>query len=99
MAAPALLPELAPSLLDAIETTEPYMVVLFNDDVTPFDLVVRTLMLATNCPQSEAELEAWEAHTLGKTSVHFGSREECAEAVEVLGRAGITAEVRREWLD
>lgn len=93
------LPVLSPSLIEGLQQTEPYMVVLFNDDITPYDLVVATLILATNCSEDEAELETWEAHHCGKASVHYGSREECAEAAEIINRVGIKAEVRKEWLD
>lgn len=92
-------PVLSPSLIEELQQTEPYMVVIFNDDVTPFETVVHTLIRATNCTESEAELETYEAHHCGKASVHFAGREECLEAVEILTCAGIKAEVRKEWLD
>ncbi len=75
------------------------MVVLFNDDVTPYDLVVATLILATDCTEEEAELETREAHHCGRATVHYAGREECLEAVEIITRVGIKAEVRKEWID
>lgn len=76
-----------------------WMVVIFNDDHTPFDVVIFTLMIATNCSREEAELETWEAHHIGKASVHFASEEECLAVAEVIRRAGVKVEVCSEWKD
>ncbi len=92
-------PELAPSLLEHLQTAEPFMVVLYNDDVTPYDTVVETLMRATGCDEGEADMEAWEAHHRGKTPCHYAGETECREVYDVLTAEGITAEVRKEWVD
>lgn len=76
-----------------------WMCVIYNNDVTPYDLVVVTLMLATGCSQEEANMEAWEAHTFGKSSVHFGTREECEAVAEVMRRIRVESEVCPEWND
>ena len=90
---------ISPSLTEELQITEPYMVVIFNDDTTPFETVIDALVRATGCTMEEAELETWEAHHCGKASVHYASREECQDAAEILASAGITVEVRKEWLD
>jgi ATP-dependent Clp protease adapter protein ClpS len=76
-----------------------WMVVIFNDDHTPFDVVIFTLMIATNCSREEAELETWEAHHIGRASVHFASEEECLAVADVIRRAGVKVEVCAEWKD
>lgn len=76
-----------------------WMTVIFNNDVTPFDLVVITIMAATECGVEEAEIEAWEAHTYGKAPIHFSSEEECQIAASVMRSIGVKAEVCPEWND
>ena len=99
MSAPLLTPELAPSLLEELERAEPFMVVLFNDDLILFDTVIEALMRATGCDEEEAELEANEAHQRGHTPCHYAGESECREVQEVLSAEGITAEVRKEWVE
>ena len=48
-----------------------WMTVIYNDDHTPMDLVVLTIMVATRCDAKEAEIETWEAHTYGKPQSIF----------------------------
>ena len=86
-----------PSAIEQQLTTEPYMVILYNDDVHDMDTVVAALIRATRCDAEEAAIETWEAHTYGKASVHFASEQECAEAADVLRNAGLKADVVREW--
>lgn len=75
------------------------MLVIHNDDITPYDAVIMILMRATGCDQSEAEIETWEAHTFGKAPVHFGARAICQEAADVIGSIGVKTEVVPEWRD
>jgi len=76
-----------------------WMVVIFNDDVTPFDIVIAALMRATGCQEREAEIEAWEAHTFGKAPVHFASKNECENAAAIISSVGVKTEVSPEWND
>ncbi|RYG41730.1 ATP-dependent Clp protease adaptor ClpS, partial [bacterium] len=66
---------ISPSIIEELQITEPYMVVIFNDDTTPFETVIGALIRATDCSSEEAELETWEAHHCGKASVHYAGRE------------------------
>lgn len=50
-----------------------WMTVIFNNDYTPLEDVISQLMLVTHCNSEEAEIEAIEAHLLGKAPVFFGS--------------------------
>ncbi|HTQ11837.1 MAG TPA: ATP-dependent Clp protease adaptor ClpS [Fimbriimonadaceae bacterium] len=76
-----------------------WMVVIYNNDVTPFDMVIIVLMRATGCGAREAEIEAWEAHTFGKAPVHFSSKEECEKAAVIISSIGVKTEVCPEWND
>ena len=76
-----------------------YMVVIHNDDITPYDAVISVLIAATGCDRQEAEIETWEAHTYGKAPVHFSSQEECEVAARVIASIGIKVNVLKEWDD
>jgi hypothetical protein len=76
-----------------------WMVVIFNNDHTPQDLVVLALMRATACGRREAEMEMWEAEKFGKAPVHFAAKDECDQAAAVISSIGVKTEVSPEWPD
>lgn len=88
-----------PELIESGVKTGRWMVVLHNDDVTPFDEVITILMKATGCGAEEAYIETWEAHTYGKSNVHFAVRAECEVVAAMIGTIGVKTEVRPEWED
>jgi len=73
------------------------MTVIFDDDVTPVDLVLVTLVAATGCDMQEAAMEVWEAEAYGKAAVHFATEEECRQAAAIIARARIQVDVQPEW--
>ncbi|MCW5939995.1 MAG: ATP-dependent Clp protease adaptor ClpS [Fimbriimonadaceae bacterium] len=92
-------PGVLPSPVEPKTADGRYMVVIFNNDDTPYDAVIEVLMRATGCDFDEAAIETWEAHNYGQASVHFASEDECLVAAKVIGTAGVSTEVRREWDD
>jgi ATP-dependent Clp protease adapter protein ClpS len=60
---------------------KPYNVILFNDDVNPFDAVVLQIIKATKCLPEKAMAIALEAHTNGKAVSFTGYKERC-EVIE-----------------
>ncbi len=92
-------PLLQPEISDGNTGLGRWMTVIYNDDHTPYDLVVHVIMVATNCDQEEAEIETWEAHHYGKAPVHFSSREECEHVARVISQIGVKTEVSPEWND
>lgn len=74
-----------------------HMTVIYNDDHTLYDDVVEILIKATGCGRSEAEMETWEAHHLGKASVHFGTLSDCQAVASVIATIGMKVEVVAEW--
>ena len=76
-----------------------WMVVIFNNDYTLIEMVILALMRATGCDQEEAEIEAQEAHLLGKAEVHFAAKVECERAAAIISSIGVKTEVRPEWID
>lgn len=86
-----------PEVLDLGVATGRWRVVLHNNDVTPFDEVITILMRATGCGAEEAYIETWEAHTYGRSDVHFAARDECQVVAAMIGTIGVRTEVRPEW--
>ena len=90
---------LQPEQLSASLHAPRWMVMIFNNDTTSFDDVITILIKATDCNVTEAQIEAWEAHTYGKAPVHFASREECDQAAKLISSIGVGTEVALEWND
>lgn len=95
MSAPVLQPEIQDPGLGSGR----WVVVIFNNDHTPRDLVVLALIRATACDHLEAEMETWEAEHYGRALVHFAPKEECVQAAEIIQSIGVKTEVSREWND
>jgi ATP-dependent Clp protease adapter protein ClpS len=87
-----VLPERQESL--GVESDEEYVVIVHDNPVNTFDEVIAVLMLATDCPLAEAEMETWEVHHLGKSLVHHAERPECERVASVIRTIGIKVEVR-----
>lgn len=74
-----------------------HMVVIFNNDHTPFDDVIDALVRSTGCDAEEAFIEAWEAHHYGQAPVHFAAEPECQTIAVQISTIGVRTEVRPEW--
>jgi ATP-dependent Clp protease adapter protein ClpS len=90
------LPELN---LEGQNSLSRWMTLIYNDDHTPYDLVVLTIIAATQCTVEEAEIETWEAHHYGRAPIHFASEQECEMAAQVMRSIGVKSEVLPEWTD
>lgn len=58
-----------------------WKVLLFNDDVTPFEAVIYALQRAAGLSQELAEEVAWRAHDEGSAVVKRGLEEEDARII------------------
>jgi ATP-dependent Clp protease adapter protein ClpS len=58
-----------------------WKVLLYNDDVTPFDVVVFALQRAAGLSIEVAEMVAYEAHSQGEAVVKRGLTEEDAKTI------------------
>ena len=74
-------------------TTEPWKVILYNDDIHSFDEVILQLMKALGCSSQKAEDIAFEAHTKGKAIALSGAFEECFRAAGVLREIQLIVEI------
>lgn len=73
-----------------------WIVTVYDNDKNTMEQVIEVLMDATGCDLDEAEMETWEVHFLGRSTVHHGGREECGRAAEVIRRIGIRVTVTEE---
>ena len=74
-------PFASPESAQATTTDRGWKVVLLNDDVTPFDLVILALQKACGLSEEVAEMVAVEAHQEGSAIAKRGIPQEDAEAV------------------
>ena len=74
-------PHARPELDSDVLTEHGWKVMLLNDDVTPFDIVVLGLQKACGLSEEVAEMIAIEAHTEGSAAARRGLTEEAAEQI------------------
>lgn len=87
-----------PEVIDSQGTgTGRWMVVIFNNDYTPQEIVIEVLMRSTGCGTQEAFIEMWEAEVYGKSSVHFAEKTECEIVAAMISSVGVKTQVRKEW--
>ncbi len=80
-------------------TSGRWMTLIFDNDHTPLELVILTLIVATKCDVQEAEMEAWEAQAYGKAPVHFSTETECQAVAQMMENIGVKTAVQPEWDD
>jgi ATP-dependent Clp protease adapter protein ClpS len=88
---------LSPHVIDSASGVGRWMVLIYNNEVNTIEEVIEILMRSTGCGNQEAYIETWEAHTYGKSEVHFADRSECEVVAHMIGSIGVQTEVRREW--
>jgi len=74
-------------------TTEPWKVILYNDDIHSFDEVILQLIKALGCSSHKAEDIAFEAHTKGKAIAFSGAFDECFRVAGVLREIQLIVEI------
>ena len=70
-----------------------YRVVLYNDDHTPIDAVIKQLIKATQCSNLKAAKITLEAHRKGRAVCFKGAREKCQKVALVLREIRLQCEV------
>ncbi len=75
------IPRPRPVASRATETDRGWKVLLHNDDVTPFDVVIFALQKAAGLSLEVAEMVAQEAHRTGTAVVRRGLAQEDAERI------------------
>ena len=74
-------PKAAPQPVISDSTDSGWKVVLYNDDVTPIEVVILALQRAAGLSLEVAEMVAVEAHTEGSAVVKRGLSEEDAKII------------------
>ncbi len=70
-----------------------YRVVLYNDDHTPIDAVVKQIIKATECSLIKATKIMLEAHHKGRAVCFRGAKEKCHKVVAILREIRLQCEV------
>ena len=73
-----------------------WVVTVYDNEHNTVEQVIDILIVATECPMEEAEMETWEIHNLGRSVVHHGGKGECERAAKVIRTTGIRATVTEE---
>jgi ATP-dependent Clp protease adapter protein ClpS len=84
---PGQTPGTDPEAVAVLDHHPGWKVLLFNDDVTPFDRVVFALQKAANMSEEVAEMVANEAHLHGEAVVKRGLTQEDAVLICALLRS------------
>ena len=74
--------------------SEPWRVILFNDEIHTFEEVIYQVVKATGCSLAEAEQHAWRAHFQGKTAVYDGGMDSCLKVQGVLREIALVTEIQ-----
>jgi ATP-dependent Clp protease adapter protein ClpS len=72
---------------------EPWMVILFNDDVHAFDEVIAQVQKATGCSPGEAFQVTYAAHTNGQAVAYVGDKGACELVARVLREIDLKVEL------
>jgi ATP-dependent Clp protease adaptor protein ClpS len=80
-------------VLETVETTDIYDLVVFNDDVNTFDHVIETLIRVCKHTPEQAEQCTWIIHFKGKCTVKQGSWNQLRPMRDAICEAGIDARI------
>ena len=78
--------EISPSIFDQLDPVHegPWVVILYNDDWHPIDMVIAQVQKATGYSLEKAMWVTNEAHTTGRAVAYTGTLEECERVATVL---------------
>ena len=79
---------------DQPKINEPWVVILFNDDVHPFDQVILQVQKATGCSLLDATRITFEAHSKGKAVAFSGEFAKCHLVAGILRQIQLIVEIR-----
>ena len=85
-----------PDIDESTENDLPWNVFLWNDDITPMQVVVGIIQAVFSYTKEKAEQYMLEAHTNGKTVIWSGKREEAHAKVELLHAYGVNATMGKD---
>jgi ATP-dependent Clp protease adaptor protein ClpS len=71
----------------------PWITLLFNDEVHSFDEVILQIQKATGCSLERAAQLTLQVHQKGKAAVYFGPKAKCEKVAAILGQIGLTTQI------
>lgn len=88
----------APGILDRPDVGDTqggsgWTVTVYDNDRNTVDEVIAILIVATGCTIDEAQMETWEIHHLGRSTVHHAGKAECQRVAETIREIGIRVTV------
>lgn len=89
-------PTVSPSIIsdiDSILSEDSYYIVAYNNDTTPFNVVVYVLESVVPMSNEEAESHAWTIHFFGSSIVYKGSRFHCEKIGQALNKVQVQYEI------
>ncbi len=81
--------------LDETQNENNFQVVLYNDDVNLFELVLYAIMKACKTSMQGAFVIARKAHETGKSVCYVGDKNSCMQVYSVLSAYKLTCEVQK----
>jgi ATP-dependent Clp protease adaptor protein ClpS len=72
---------------------QPWMVILFNDDVHTFDEVITQVQKAIGCSSGEAFQITYTAQTNGHAVAYVGDKPQCEQVAQVLREIDLHVEL------
>ena len=75
--------------------SEPWNVILINDNWHTFDEVIVQLMKATGCSPEQASEITWQVHTQGEALCYTGPGERCEHAASILEEIELRVRLER----
>lgn len=89
----AVIDEAVENTDDGDQNKDGYRVLIYNDDHTPIDLVVKQIVKATACSTLKATKITLEAHHKGRAVCYRGSKGKCQQVARVLREIRLQCEV------
>jgi len=80
--------------IPGVGTSEPFRVVLFNDEEHSFDEVIFQIIKAVRCSRAKAEALTMEVHNSGRSIVYTGPIEQCIRVSAVLEEIELRTEIQ-----
>jgi len=92
---PAAAPDVEVEVIEDVEErlSQPWRVILYNDEIHSFEEVIFQLIKATGCAMPQAEAIVWKVHMEGKAAVFEGTFEDCFRVQAILGEIGLVTDL------
>lgn len=88
--------KISQSLLDSINSVDDgYSIIVFNNDFTPFEIVLMILCKAVPLNENEAFQKTYEIHEKGSACVYSGSKIHCYKIASALSAVKVDSIIEK----